>query len=180
MGFFERLGLVEREGANDLAEMVATEVSHDEHVNIDVNADINSTVNVIDEIYEQNGLADKSDSIYTVQALIDTLPEEMTTAKKQTTVSGILMVSGKSVEHLLNDAQNRVNTLSVARDEIVNEKTTEIEEANRDIEALKEAIEAATIKIKEASEIIDATNKAVDNEVNAIDGLVKFCEGMNK
>lgn len=180
MGFFERLGLVERECANDFAVTMTPEVNHEEQVSIDVNADINSTVNVIDEIYEQNSLSDKSNSIYTVQALIGTLPEEMTTAKKQTTVSGILMVSGKSVEHLLDDAQNRVNTLNVARDEIVNEKTTEIEEANRDIEALKEAIEVATIKIKEASEIIDATNKAVDNEVNAIDGLVKFCEGMNK
>lgn len=180
MGFFERLGLVERESANDFAAVMATEVNHDEHAIVDVNADINSAVNVIDEIYEQNGLADKSNSIYTVQALIDTLPEEMTTAKKQTTVSGILMVSGKSVDDLLDDAQNRVNTLSVARDEIVNEKTTEIEEANHDIEELKKAIETATIKIKEASEIISATNKSVDDEINAIDGLVKFCEGMNK
>lgn len=180
MGLFERWGLVEREEINDFAVAMTPEVSHEEQMAIGVNADINSTVNVIDEIYEQNGLSDKSNSIYTVQALIDTLPEEMTTAKKQTTVSGILMVSGKSVEHLLNDAQNRVNTLSVARDEIVNEKTTEIEEANHDIEELKKAIETATIKIKEASEIIDATNKAVDNEVNSIGCLVKFCEGMNK
>ena len=180
MGLFEKWGLIEREDANDFVVATTPKMNHDEQLNIDVNVDINSTVNVIDEIYEQNNLADKSNSIYTVRALIDTLPEEMTTAKKQTTVSGILMVSGKSVEHLLNDAQTRVNTISVARDEIVNEKTTEIEEANRDIEKLKELIEAATIKIKEASEIIDATNKSVDDEINAIDGLVKFCEGMNK
>lgn len=180
MGFFERLGLVEREETNDFSDVMATEVSNEEQVSIDVSADINSAVNVIDEIYDQNSLADKSDSIYTVQALINTLPNEMTTAKKQTTVSGILMVSGKSVERLLNDAQNRINTLSVARDEIVNEKSAEIDEATRDIESLKEAIEAATIKIKNATEIIDATDKAVDNEIDVIDGLVKFCEGMNK
>lgn len=180
MGFFERLGLVEREETNDFSDVMATEVSNEEQVSIDVSADINSAVNVIDEIYDQNSLADKSDSIYTVQALINTLPNEMTTAKKQTTVSGILMVSGKSVERLLNDAQNRINTLSVARDEIVNEKSAEIDEATRDIESLKEAIEAATIKIKNATEIIDATDKAVDNEIYVIDGLVKFCEGMNK
>lgn len=176
MGWLDKLFVVEENNEH----VVEPIVFDDNAVNVEVSADIDSAINVIDEIYEQNGLADKSDSIYTVKALIDTLPEEMTTAKKQTTVSGILMVSGKSVEHLLNDAQNRVNTLSVARDEIVNEKTTEIEEANRDIEALKEAIEVATIKIKEASELIAATNKSVDNEINAIDGLVKFCEGMNK
>ena len=173
MGFFERLGLVEREETNDFSDVMATEVSNEEQVSIDVSADINSAVNVIDEIYDQNSLADKSDSIYTVQALINTLPNEMTTAKKQTTVSGILMVSGKSVERLLNDAQNRINTLSVARDEIVNEKSAEIDEATRDIESLKEAIEAATIKIKNATEIIDATDKAVDNAIQRIKNKLK-------
>ena len=180
MNLFEKLGLVERNADNELNEVTTPAVHYQEPAKIDVNADIDSAINVVEEIYEQNNLADKSNSIYTVQALIDTLPEEMTTAKKQTTVSGILMVSGKSVEHLLNDAQNRVNTLDVARDEIVHEKTAEIEEANRDIEALKEAIEVATIKIKAANEIISATNKSVDDEINIIDGLVKFCEGMNK
>ena len=179
MSWFKKLGLVENEEpAFDPA--VEVNVTMEQHVEVEVSADIDSPANVVAEIYEQNGIADKSDSIYTVQALINTLPETMTTATKQSTVAGILAVSGKSVENLLNDAHNRINILGVARDEIVDEKTTEIEEANRDIEALKEAIETANIKIKEASEIIAATNKSVDDEIGTIDDLVKFCEGMNK
>ena len=176
MGFFEKLGLVEREVAPVVP--VVPEVIADPEIEVD--AEINSAVNVVDEIYAQNDLSDRSNSIYTVQALIDTLPDEMTTARKQSTVSGILMVSGKSVTSLLNDAQNRIDVLRAARDKIVDDRTNEINATSADIEELKKAIEIATIKIKEAEEIIAATNESIGNEIGAIDNLIKFCEGMNK
>ena len=174
MSFLKRLGLVEEE--EHIVPVVAESV---QELAAEVDAEISSSVNVVDEIYAQNGLSDKGNSIYTVQALIDTLPDEMTTAKKQSTVSGILMVSGKSVNDLLYDAQNRIETLCAARDKIVSDRTDEIMVANSDIEELKKAIEVATIKIKEAEDIIAATKQSVDEEIGAIDNLVKFCEGMN-
>ena len=173
MGWLEKMGLVERE---EPVVPVVTEAMPEPEVEVD--AEITSTTNVVDEIYVQNDLSDKSNSIYTVQALIATLPAEMTTAKKQSTVSGILMVSGKSVTDLLNDAQDRIDTLCAARDKIVGDRTNEIAVANGDIEELKRAIEAATIKIKEAEDIIEATKKYVGDEIDVIDELVKFCEGM--
>lgn len=175
MSFFKKLGLIEEE--ETIIPVVAEPVK--ESV-IEVDAEINSSTNVVDEIYAQNELADKSNSIYTVQALIDTLPDEMTTAKKQSTVSGILMVSGKSVADLLNDAQNRIDVLCAARDKIVGDRNDEIAVASSDIEELKKAIEIATIKIKEAEEIISATKNSVGDEIGVIDNLVKFCEGMSK
>ena len=176
MSWLEKMGLVERE-RDDTTTAVAQEVMLGPEVEVD--AEINSTANVVEEIYAQNNLSDKSNSIYTVQALISTLPTEMTTAKKQSTVSGILMVSGKSVADLLNDAQDRIDTLCAARDKIVGDRTDEIAVANSDIEELKKAIEAATIKIKEAEDIIEATKKSVNDEIDVIDELVKFCEGMS-
>lgn len=174
MSFLKKLGLVEEE---EPIVPVATEPVQD--LEAEVDAEINSTTNVVDEIYAQNDLSDKNNSIYTVQALINTLPDEMTTAKKQNTVSGILMVSGKSIDDLLNDAQNRIDILCAARDKIVSDRTDEIASASNDIEELKRAIEVATIRIKEAEDIIAATKQSVDEEIGAIDNLVKFCEGMN-
>lgn len=174
MSFLKKLGLVEEE---EPIVQVATEPVQD--LEAEVDAEINSTTNVVDEIYAQNDLSDKNNSIYTVQALINTLPDEMTTAKKQSTVSGILMVSGKSIDDLLNDAQNRIDILCAARDKIVSDRTDEIASASNDIEELKRAIEVATIRIKEAEDIIAATKQSVDEEIGAIDNLVKFCEGMN-
>ena len=176
MSLWEKIGLVERE---EPVMPVITEAALTKEPDVEVGAEVNSTTNVVDEIYAQNGLSDRGDSIYTVQALINTLPAEMTTAKKQSTVSGILMVSGKSVESLLNDAQNRIDTLDSARDKIVGVKTDEITVANGDIEELKKAIEVATIRIKEAEDIIEATKKSVGDEIEVINELVKFCEGMS-
>lgn len=175
MSFLKKLGLVE-----DNEPIVPVVVEQTQEPTVEVDAEINSATNVVDEIYAQNELSDKSNSIYTVQALIDTLPDEMTTAKKQSTVHGILMVSGKSVNNLLDDAQNRIDVLCAARDKIVGDRNNEITAASDDIEALKRAIEVATIKIKEAEEIIAATKDSVDDEIGKIDNLIKFCEGMNK
>jgi hypothetical protein len=174
MSWLEKMGLVEREVK---VEPVVTEVTPVPEIEVD--AEISSATNVVDEIYAQNNLSDTSNSIYTVQELMNTLPAEMTTAKKQSTVYGILMVTGKSVTDLLDDAQNRIDTLCAARDKIVSDKTSEIAVANGDIEELKKAIEVATIKIKEAEDLIEATKKSVNDEISELDELVKFCEGMS-
>ena len=176
MSWLEKIGLVERNEPGIPAEpTVAQEVA----VPVaDVDAKINSATNIVADIYTQNDLGDKSDSIYAVQAFIATLPAEMTTAKKQSTVSGILAVSQKSVADLVADALHRMDVLRAAREKIVGERTDEIATANGDIEALKQAIEAATIKIKEAEDIIAATNKSIDDELKTISDLVEFCNGM--
>lgn len=175
MGWLEKMGLVEvdessipvPETAEPLAEVAC---------NIDVNID--SMANIVEDIFSQSGVSDRSNSIYTVQALINTLPPEMTTAKKQATVSGILSVSGKPLPVLLDDAKNRLEILEAAQNKIIEDRTAEIDSANKDIETLKEAIEMATIKIKEGEDIIEATKKAVSDEKSLIASLVEFCEGM--
>ena len=179
MSLLEKLGLVKRaEETPVVAEQ--TEVAQEVIPAVEVDAEIKSATNVVEDIYVQNDLADKSNSIYTVQALIATLPDEMTTEKKQSTVAGILMVSGKSVSDLLADAEKRIETLNAARDKIVNERNNEISVANADIEELKKAIEAATIKIKDAEEIIKATKDSVNDEIKTVAGLVEFCNGMEE
>ena len=175
MNFFEKIGLIEREEASPSGFVAPDLPAHD----VQVEAVVDSTTNIVDDVYSQNGLlSDKSNSIYTVQALIDTLPEEMTTAKKQSTVAGILAVSGRLVADLLNDAKTRMDILSAAKQKIVYERSEEISNAKADIEELKKAIEAANIKIKEAEDIISATEKSVDEEVKIIEDLVNFCSGM--
>ena len=173
MSFLEKLGLIERE---EVETSVAVPVA--ESPAVDANVEINSVENVIDEIYAQNGMSNKDNSIYAVQSFNDTLPAEMTTAKKQASVYGILKVTGKSVDSLLMDAEDRVNMLVAANNKVVKEKDEVINTAKADIEELKKAIEAANITIKNAEEIKESTMKAVEDEIKAIDELVQFCEGM--
>lgn len=176
MNLLEKIGLVERDAADlPVAQDTVSNPVLDE---VDVDAEITSPANIVSEIYAQNQMADKGDSIFTVQALIETLPPEMTKAKQQATVLGILRVSGKSVDALLEDATTRINTLTAACEKVVAERENEISEANADIETLKQAIETANVRIKEAEEIIGATKQSVSDEIDAISGLVEFCKGM--
>lgn len=176
MSFLKKLGLIEEEVVETPVEYIEDDVAPTP----EVDADIDSTENIIADIYQQNEMSDTSNSIYTVRAYMDQLPSEMTTAKKQQTVAGILAVSQKSVADLLVDAKNREDVLRAARDKIIGERTAEVATANADIEALKQAIEAATIKIKSAEDIIAATNKSIDAELKVIDDLIEFCNGMEE
>lgn len=173
MGFLEKWGLVEREDVD-----VKIPVQMPEATTVEANAEINSTENVIDEIYAQNDMSNKDNSIYAVQSFIDTLPAEMTTAKKQSSVYGILKVTGKSVDSLLMDAEERKNILTAARDKSIAEKDAVINSSKADIEELKKAIEAANIIIQHAEEVKESIAKSVSDEIAVIEELVKFCEGM--
>ena len=173
MSFLEKWGLIEREDVD-----VQIPVQTTEAPTVEANAEINSTENVIDEIYAQNGMSNKDNSIYAVQSFIDTLPAEMTTAKKQASVYGILKVTGKSVDGLLMDAEDRLNMLVAARNKSIAEKDEVIDSAKADIEELKRAIEAANIIIQHAEEVKESIAKSVSDEIAVIEELVKFCEGM--
>ena len=173
MSWLEKLGLVE---AAEPIEPVFVPVEED--VVFEVDASISDGDNVVEDFYAKNDLSDRSNSIYTVQALIATLPAEMTTAKKQSTVAGILGVQGIAVDTLVEDAKTRVDTLLQAKAVVLNDRTYEIESNKAEIESLKQAIEEANIRIRNAEEIIAATEQAVGDEVKVIDGLVEFCAGM--
>ena len=173
MGLLEKWGLVEREDID-----VQVPVAMSEAPTVEANAEIDSTENVIDEIYAQNGMSNKDNSIYAVQSFIDTLPAEMTTVKKQSSVYGILKVTGKSVDSLLMDAKERMSILVAARDKSIAEKDEVINSAKTDIEDLKKAIEAANIIIQHAEDVKESIAKSVSDEITAIEELVKFCEGM--
>lgn len=175
MSWLEKMGLVEKNGVPEVDAVAEMPMNMP---TMEVAAEVQSTTNIVDDVYAQNGLSDKNDSIYTVRALIETLPGEMTTAKKQSTVAGILAVSGKQIGDLRVDAKTRIDVLCAARDKIISDRTDEITAANADIEGLKKLIESATIKIKEAEDIIDATKKSVEDEIGVIEALDVFCEGM--
>ena len=173
MGLFEKFGLVEREEAPAVPEYVPEPAP-----DTSVEANVQSTENIIGEIYTANGFDEKADSIHTVQALIDTLPAEMTNQKKQATVAGILKVSGKSVQALMNDADERLDLLRSALAKVVSDRTSEIDAAKEHIEQLKEQIELETRAIQNAENIIECAKDSIEDEVKHITELRAFCEGM--
>ena len=173
MSLFERWGLIEKEPKETDAVPIAQVVTAEE-----VDVKINSVESIVTAIYAQNEMSDESNSIYAVSKLMNTLPKEMTTAKMQQTIAGILAVTEKSVPALIQDAQRRIEVLNAACVTVVDERTAEINDANADIERLKQAIEAAQKVIKNAEDIREATKQQIEAEVEEIQKLIKFSEGM--
>lgn len=176
MGLFDglaRMGLIEHN-----VDDIPIPVQSEETPVAVAEANIDSAENVISEIYAQNGMSEKENSIYAVQSFIDTLPSEMTTAKKQSSVFGILKVTGKSVDNLIRDGASRINLLAAAKETIFNERDEIINGAKADIEELKKAIEQREAMIQEAENIKESVAKSVNDETSVIEELLKFCEGM--
>lgn len=129
--------------------------------------------NLIEDIYAQNDLGDKTQSIFKVEEIMNTLPKEMATATKQATVKGIMASFGLTEEVVVEDGQHRNEILlSIEKqikdnceNEIVNTKAT-IEECKKEIERLEKMIAEAETDMKISEEKIDAEcariNKLID------------------
>ena len=80
----------------------------------ETNAELDSvnTDTLIDDIYSQNNLADKTQSIFKVEELIKSFPKEMTTETKRNSVLATLGVFGLTVTDVEADGEKRVDVLS--------------------------------------------------------------------
>ena len=110
MGLLTKLGLVEEVPTNNYDEAVE-EYSYEEEI---VEAELESvnTETLIDDIYAQNNLADKSRSIFKVEELISSLPKEMVTETKRNSVLAILGSFNLTAIDVVTDGEERVKILT--------------------------------------------------------------------
>lgn len=179
MGFLKKLGLVE-DNPDYYAEYDTdlSDVNYD--ADIDANVDGVTNDNLVSDIYNANSLSDLSKSIFKVEELIDSLPKEMTTDTKRTSVLAILSSFGLTTEEVLEDANTRVNLLNAAMTEIVNKNTSKIDESNITIEDLKKQIEDLQKIISDLLLENKTCKDKVEQEVNRIENLIKFIKGETK
>lgn len=138
------------------------------------------TDTLIDDIYAQNELSDRSKSIFKVEELINSLPKEMVTEIKRGSVLATLGVFGLTVTDVTLDGEQRVDVLNSVLTKIldggnanVTDKETEIENHKKEIARLEKEIadQQAEMKISENN---------INAEVNRINNLIKFVEGGNE
>lgn len=130
--------------------------------------------NLIDNIYKENDLADKSASIFKVLEAIEALPSEMPSAQKVASVISILKISGLNEDIVVADAKNRIEVLNGALEFIKNKYADEIANEKADIAMLEETIALKQKHIYEATIANEETTKTVYREVATIEQLVNF------
>lgn len=176
-GILEKMGLVRTEDdplVTPLGNLVPVVEPEDTP---EIDASQVSYEDVIHSVYQQGGVED-THSIFKIKAYIDILPPEMTNAKKQASIAGILTVNGINIHDLINDGGGRINVLEAAAQSIKDENDSIINEAEADIEHLKSMIEAAETKIADSKRKTAEANAAITEEINSITQLLNFADGI--
>lgn len=146
------------------------------------NAELNEvrTDTLIEDIYNQNDLSDKSKSIFKIEDLINSLPKEMVTNTKRNSVLATLEVFGLTVEDVSSDGERRVEMLSSILSKIVNDGNNTILSKETEIENYKKEIERLEKEISDTQTEIKTSEENINSEVKRIDSLICFVNGGEK
>ena len=151
-----------------------------EKENVEVELDSVNTDTLIDDIYTQNDLYDKSQSIFKVEELINSLPKEMVTDTKRASVLSILGSFGLTATEVSEDGEKRIEVLGSVKDKINTESSDLLAEKEGQIEEFKKAIANLESEISNEMGKVKVSNEAISTEIGRIKELVKFVGGANK
>ena len=140
--------------------------------------DVN-VVTLIDDIYTQNDLFDKSRSIFKVEELIASLPKEMVTDTKRSSVLAILGSFNLTATEVVEDGERRVDVLNSIKEQIDVDCKNTVSEKEVQIEELKKAIATLTTEIADEQARMKTSDELILNETTKINNLIKFIGGEN-
>ncbi len=143
---------------------------------VDANApDVDENkIDIISESYVQNGLEDRTKSIFKVEDILSTLPNELPTEQKKVSARGTLGIFGLSPEIVIEDGKTRCQVLASVFAQVENQLNTSIENSEAAIEEHKKAIAELQNEIATNNEQLKIYRSDVDGEVERITKLVDF------
>lgn len=180
MGFLKSIGKafveeIPQENNTENEEMILFQ----EDEEVDVELDSVNMNTLIDDIYTQNNLYDKSRSIFKVEELINSLPKEMVTETKRASVLAILGSFELTVTQVVEDGEKRIEVLNGIKEKINTESSKSISEKEERIEEYKKAIADLEVEIANEQNEVKTSNEIISIESNRINGLVRFVGGVN-
>lgn len=167
MGLLDKIGKALVEQVPDESELLMEFDSCDDVVE-EVNVNLDVKENIVNNIYEINNLLDTSKSIFKVEEAINSLPKNMVTEAKKTSVVAILSMLGLSDSIVSLDGEKRVNTLTAAK-KLMNDATLkEIADMEMKIEEYKKNIANLEGDIAITKEEMKLSNSDIDSEIEKI------------
>lgn len=158
----------------DLSELASGLDTSEEVEVADVDLDKDNTIL---EIYSANDLSDLDKSIFKVEDLMKTLPAEMPTAAKKSTVESIMNTVGLDVASTIEDGTTRINILNASLNKTIEAVNADIEGAQDKIEQLKIEIANNEKLIADSKATIKDFTQDVNVEVERIQNLINFIGG---
>lgn len=179
MGFLKSIGKAFVEEVPTENNEVEENFQSYEEENVEVELDSVNTDTLIDDIYTQNDLYDKSQSIFKVEELINSLPKEMVTETKRASVLSILGSFGLTATEVTNDGEKRIEVLGGVKEKINIESSDSISKKEEKIEEFKKAIANLESEIASEQNEVKISNESISAEIGRIKELVKFVGGAN-
>lgn len=173
MGFLKNLLIEEQE-----EEFVMQEEFCPEEVEfIDAELEEVNRDTLIDDIYKENEVDDKSQSIFKVEEIMNSLPKEMATVTKQATVKGIMASFNLTEDMVVSDGQHRIKLVTAIAEQVKTICEAEIVETKMKIEEHKKEIERLEKVISEAETDMKVSREKIDAECERINALINFIIG---
>lgn len=151
-----------------------------EDTEVSVELDEVHTDTLIEDIYAQNELSDKSKSIFKIEELINSLPKEMVTETKRGSVLATLGVFGLTVTDVTLDGEQRVDVLNGVLAKILDDRNQTVSNKEAEIENHKKEIAKLEKEITDQQSEMKISENNINTEVGRITGLIKFIEGGNE
>ena len=150
---------------------------YDEAPDAPVNTDGVTQDGFVQDVYDKNELSDFSRSIFKVEEVMNSLPKEMATAVKKTTVHTILTSFGITVDEVLEDANRRKDVITAAVYTVTNENNNAIHQNETEIEQKKIEIGELEKDNAEKEEFVKDVAGNTEKELDRIDALIEFIGG---
>jgi len=180
MGFLKSIGKAFVEEVPTENDNVETDTySFDEEETVEAELDDVNTDTLIEDIYTQNDLFDKSQSIFKVEEVINSLPKEMVTDTKRKSVLLILGNFGLTAMEVTDDGERRIAVLNSVKEKINTDTKNSINDKELHIEELKKSIATLESEIAKEQNEIKLSNETISKEIDRISELVKFIGGVN-
>ena len=156
---------------------IGSEYYIDEVLDASVNTDGVTQDGFVQDVYEKNELADLSRSIFKVEQVMNSLPKEMATAVKKSTVHTILTSFGLSVDEILEDAERRKEIISTALNTVIAENDEVVAQNDSCIEQKKIEIGELEKDNAERHQFVEEIKQNSEKEFDRICNLVDFIRG---
>ena len=179
MGLFKAIGkaFVEEVPTENYEVPVEAEVVEEDVVEAEI-AEVDTNT-LIEDIYTQNELFDKSRSIFKVEELIASLPKEMVTDTKRASVLAILGSFNLTATEVLEDGEKRTSVLDTIKKQIDEDCKNTVAEKEAQIEELKKSIATLTVEIANEQDMMKVADEMISTEIVKINNLIKFIGGEN-
>ena len=176
--FFEKLGLVESDGKMEATvgdvDLNLADLGIDSQLQVQAEVPAGDVLDVT-SVYLANDMdpADKV-TVYKIQDMLASLPAEMPSKTKKTTIKSLMTTLGYNAAEIEADAAKRIEILRGVGNNKKDNLFAEIKDNDRQIESMKEEIERLTNRNVEATAAVEKMADVVQNEIKTIETTLEY------